>query len=214
MSQRFCSNCGAPLSPGAKHCSSCGNAIPSENTAQPYPPVQDAYQRPQYTPQPSGNNDMVKVLIGILIVLVMAGIGLGIWLFAGKSKEPVSQETDVQQETIKEMKASNDSMKASYDQLKKQIEKKSKEPAKVQYVKQKPTSIPPSEATRVVINGVGVRMRIGPGKEYGFLQYYNGKAYTVSKGTSLPFLGAYGNWYKVLFEDGEYYVSADFAYLR
>ena len=168
MSQRFCSNCGAPLSPGAKHCSSCGNAIPSENTAQPYPPVQDAYQRPQYTPQPSGNNDMVKVLIGILIVLVMAGIGLGIWLFAGKSKEPVSQETNVQQETIKEMKASN----------------------------------------------VGVRMRIGPGKEYGFLQYYNGKAYTVSKGTSLPFLGAYGNWYKVLFDDGEYYVSADFAYLR
>ena len=174
MSQRFCSNCGAPLSPGAKHCSSCGNAIPSENTAQPYPPVQDAYQRPQYTPQPSGNNDMVKVLIGILIVLVMAGIGLGIWLFAGKSKEPV----------------------------------------KVQYVKEKPTSVSPSEATRVVINGVGVRMRIGPGKEYGFLQYYNGKAYTVSKGTSLPFLGAYGNWYKVLFDDGEYYVSADFAYLR
>ena len=141
MSQKFCSNCGAPLSPGAKHCSSCGNAIPSENTAQPYPPVQDAYQRPQYTPQPSGNNDMVKVLIGILIVLVMAGIGLGIWLFAGKSKEPVSQETNVQQETIKEMKASNDSMKASYDQLKKQIEKKSKEPVKVQYVKEKPTSV-------------------------------------------------------------------------
>ena len=118
MSQKFCSNCGAPLSPGANHCSSCGNAIPSENTAQPYPPVQDAYQHSQYTPQPSGNNDMVKVLIGILIVLVMAGIGLGIWLFAGKSKEPVSQETNVQQETIKEMKASNDSMKASYDQLK------------------------------------------------------------------------------------------------
>lgn len=132
----------------------------------------------------------------------------------GKSQSSQDEQMDKQLQTIKQLKASQDSMRQSYEKLSHQLEQKSKQPAIVQVVKQAPTSVSPSEATRVVINGVGVRMRLGPGKEYGYLQYYNGKAYTVAKGASLPFLGVYGNWYKVIFEGGEYFVSADFAYLR
>lgn len=157
---------------------------------------------------------MKPIIINLEKTFYFIGISCLLIACNGNSRSSQDEQMEKQLQTIKQLKASQDSMKQSYDKLSHQLEQKAKEPARVTVVRQAPISVSPSEATRVVINGVGVRMRLGPGKEYGYLQYYNGKAYTVAKGASLPFLGVYGNWYKVIFEGGEYFVSADFAYLR
>lgn len=221
MSQKFCTNCGSPLPPGATQCPKCGVVIPmDEPTQQQQTPHQPGYTQPQpgygyqpsspYTPEPPKDKTLLKVLVGLIAALLVAAIGIGIWYLVSKN----NREAAEQKEQVERMKASQDSIKASNAMLEKKLNEKLKEPEKVKVIHEKPVSVPSSRASEVVINGTGVRMRVGPGRQYGFPQYYNGKPYTVPKGTSLPYLGTYGNWYKVLFEGDEFYVSADFAYLR
>ena len=66
---------------------------------------------------------------------------------------------------------------------------------------------------KVIINGTGVRLRKGPGTNYDFLKWENGAARSPKKGAKLTYLGEEGNWYKVSYEKGTYYVSKDFSYL-
>lgn len=76
-----------------------------------------------------------------------------------------------------------------------------------------PSSNANSSTQYVVINGVGVRFRFGPSLDDGYLMLSNGKTQSVPKGTKLPYLGETGNWYKVSYNNSEYYVSKDFSYL-
>ena len=152
-------------------------------------------------------NVLLTVLI-VLVVLLFVGIGVGAVLYvSNKSSEERARQT-VQMERLK---ASQDSLKATNKALQEEVKKKPKVVVKTQV---REVGVSPSEATEVVINGKGVRMRVGPGKQYGFPTTYDGHAYTVSKVTALPFMGKKGNWYGVWFEGDVYYVSADFAYLR
>ena len=161
------------------------------------------YQNSQGT-----NNVLLTVLI-VLVVLLFVGIGVvgAVLYVSNKSSEESARQT-VQMERLK---ASQDSLKATNKALQEEVKKKPKVVVKTQV---REVGVSPSEATEVVINGKGVRMRVGPGKQYGFPTTYDGHAYTVSKGTALPFMGKKGNWYGVWFEGDVYYVSADFAYLR
>ena len=159
------------------------------------------YQNSQGT-----NNVLLTVLI-VLVVLLFVGIGVGAVLYvSNKSSEDARQTVQMER-----LKASQDSLKATNKALQEEVKKKPKVVVKTQV---REVGVSPSEATEVVINGKGVRMRVGPGKQYGFPTTYDGHAYTVSKGTALPFMGKKGNWYGVWFEGDVYYVSADFAYLR
>lgn len=152
-------------------------------------------------------NVLLTVLI-VLVVLLFVGIGVGAVLYVSNKSSEESARKTVQMERLK---ASQDSLKATNKALQEEVKKKPKVVVKTQV---REVGVSPSEATEVVINGKGVRMRVGPGKQYGFPTTYDGHAYTVSKGTALPFMGKKGNWYGVWFEGDVYYVSADFAYLR
>lgn len=160
------------------------------------------YQNSQGT-----NNVLLTVLI-VLVVLLFVVIGVGAVLYVSNKSSEESARQKVQMERLK---ASQDSLKATNKALQEEVKKKPKVVVKTQV---REVGVSPSEATEVVINGKGVRMRVGPGKQYGFPTTYDGHAYTVSKGTALPFMGKKGNWYGVWFEGDVYYVSADFAYLR
>lgn len=160
------------------------------------------YQNSQGT-----NNVLLTVLI-VLVVLLFVGIGVGAVLYVSNKSSEESARQTVQMERLK---ASQDFLKATNKALQEEVKKKPKVVVKTQV---REVGVSPSEATEVVINGKGVRMRVGPGKQYGFPTTYDGHAYTVSKGTALPFMGKKGNWYGVWFEGDVYYVSADFAYLR
>lgn len=160
------------------------------------------YQNSQGT-----NNVLLTVLI-VLVVLLFVRIGVGAVLYVSNKSSEESARQTVQMERLK---ASQDSLKATNKALQEEVKKKPKVVVKTQV---REVGVSPSEATEVVINGKGVRMRVGPGKQYGFPTTYDGHAYTVSKGTALPFMGKKGNWYGVWFEGDVYYVSADFAYLR
>lgn len=160
------------------------------------------YQNSQGT-----NNVLLTVLI-VLVVLLFVVIGVGAVLYVSNKSSEESARQKVQMERLK---ASQDSLKATNKALQEEVRKKPKVVVKTQV---REVGVSPSEATEVVINGKGVRMRVGPGKQYGFPTTYDGHAYTVSKGTALPFMGKKGNWYGVWFEGDVYYVSADFAYLR
>lgn len=160
------------------------------------------YQNSQGT-----NNVLLTVLI-VLVVLLFVVIGVGAVLYVSNKS---SEESALQTVQMERLKASQDSLKATNKALQEEVKKKPKVVVKTQV---REVGVSPSEATEVVINGKGVRMRVGPGKQYGFPTTYDGHAYTVSKGTALPFMGKKGNWYGVWFEGDVYYVSADFAYLR
>lgn len=155
-----------------------------------------------------GTNNVLLTVLIVLVVLLFVGIGVGAVLYVSNKSSEESARQTVQMERLK---ASQDSLKATNKALQEEVKKKPKVVVKTQV---REVGVSPSEATEVVINGKGVRMRVGPGKQYGFPTTYDGHAYTVSKGTALPFMGKKGNWYGVWFEGDVYYVSADFAYLR
>ena len=77
MGQKFCTACGAVLSPGVKFCESCGAAI------EPFPPAfPPAGSSPApaapVSPEPAGTTKAIplpKIIVGIVIVLVLlAGV--------------------------------------------------------------------------------------------------------------------------------------------
>ena len=218
---KFCSTCGSPIQPDQNVCPNCGtptsNAVQQPQNYQQYPPnnyAQGHYAQQPY-PQNNGNSGLKIALIVLASLLGIVLIGLLIWFIVGTSKA----KEEGQQEQINKIQQEQTNLKASNDSLKQALEEEKNKPKTVvkNYVKGESRhhhSVSPANATRVVINGRGVRMRTGPGFEYGFPTTSSGRAYTVSKGTSLPFLGQYGNWYAVLFEGNTHYVSADFAYLR
>lgn len=65
----------------------------------------------------------------------------------------------------------------------------------------------------VQITGTSVHLRFGPGMEYGYLTWDNGKSRCPKNGERLTYLGAEGDWYKVMYGGSEYYVSKKYAKL-
>lgn len=168
---------------------------------------------PAPAPKPNGGNKTTTyVLIGVIAVLVIALIGGLAWHISSENKREEQAKAAAIQQTQDSLKAVADAAQAAADSAKHAAVAAATTAARAAKVNTY-RGVPASEATRVVINGHGVRMRTGPGKQYPFPQTWDGHAYTVSKGTSLPFLGDYGGWYAVRFEGGTYYVSSQFAYL-
>lgn len=64
-----------------------------------------------------------------------------------------------------------------------------------------------AQAQTVIVQGNGVRLRTGPGLEYGI--------YTqVNKGTRLSYISTVGNWYCVSYGGYQLYISRDFSSLK
>ena len=69
----------------------------------------------------------------------------------------------------------------------------------------------PQSTPMCQITGTGVRLRLGPGLNYDFLAYPNGKAWGPAKGEKLVITGDYGEWWQVAYANGNYYVSKKYA---
>ncbi|MBQ0116269.1 MAG: hypothetical protein KBT10_10450 [Bacteroidales bacterium] len=68
-------------------------------------------------------------------------------------------------------------------------------------------------ATVVVVDGVNVRLRLGPSTNYGMLTNSHGRPVYPAKGTRLTYYGTYGNFYKVSYNGYTVYISRDFSHL-
>lgn len=66
----------------------------------------------------------------------------------------------------------------------------------------------------VVVNGVNVRLRYGPGLNYAIYSNNRGNPIYPSKGSRLTYLGQSGNWYKVRYNGQTLYISKDYSYLN
>ncbi len=69
----------------------------------------------------------------------------------------------------------------------------------------------PVYTSRVQITGVGVRLRMGPGLNYNYLKWKDGTARGPKKGDILECVGESGDWYKVRYGNGTYYVFKQYA---
>ncbi|GEM_PF-557710 len=65
----------------------------------------------------------------------------------------------------------------------------------------------------VTITGTGVRMRFGPGLNYGYYKNANGTTMSPKKGTKLQLLGQTGDWYEVKYGNDVAYVFKQYAKL-
>lgn len=65
--------------------------------------------------------------------------------------------------------------------------------------------------TYVTITGVGVRMRYGPGLDYGYYKDARGNTISPKKGEKLELLGQDGDWYEVRFGQDVAYVFKQYA---
>ena len=73
-------------------------------------------------------------------------------------------------------------------------------------------SVQETQGGYVVITGVNVMLRLGPGVNYGYLTYSNGAPKHPAKGARLTYLGETNNWYRVSFDGAAVFVSKQFAH--
>ena len=65
--------------------------------------------------------------------------------------------------------------------------------------------------TYVTITGTGVRLRFGPGLDYGYYKNSKGVAISPQKGEKMELLGESGDWYEVRYVDEVAYVFKQYA---
>lgn len=63
----------------------------------------------------------------------------------------------------------------------------------------------------VTITGTGVRLRFGPGLDYGYYKDAKGVAITPKKGQQMELIGESGDWYEVKYGDDVAYVFKQYA---
>ena len=72
-------------------------------------------------------------------------------------------------------------------------------------------AVAPAAKSYVKITGKGVRLRFGPGLDYGYLVWKDGTTRSPKVGEKLVLLGQEGDWYKVQYQDAEFYVFKQYA---
>ena len=67
--------------------------------------------------------------------------------------------------------------------------------------------------TTVVINGVHVRLRVGPGTNYNYFTWDDGSPCYLEKGTRLPCTGEENGFYRATYRGRTVYISKKFSYV-
>lgn len=75
------------------------------------------------------------------------------------------------------------------------------------------TTKPAKESFYVVINGVNVRLRTGPGTNYPYFTWNDGSPCYLPKGSYLKYLGEQNDFYKADYQGKTVFVSKKFSYL-
>lgn len=226
MSLIKCGNCGRLVSDQIANCPGCGAPIsagvmPPANEStqmatdvQPYAPQQpqQVYQpqqpEPYYDPyqptsQPSKGNGLKITLIALIAALVAMLVGGGVMYYMN-SKEKSHKA---------ELQAYEDSLKQNYQQQLQESESARIEAEKAKEKAEAAKKKAESYRSGVVVNGVHVRLRYGPGLEYSIYPNDYNPIYP-KKGTVLTYLGDYGDWYQVSYNGETLYISKQFSYYQ
>ena len=209
-----CSNCGNMVSDLAGRCPKCGAEI-AKTTFQPQ--TQNNYEGQPYYPPPKKSNTLLYVLIGLLAGLLLLGLG---YLFYSQYAK--------NEQAIEEMKQQSEALEKQNQQLKSEVDdaKKQAEEAKQQKVIVNTGAVHAAEhravsagtagkTPKVVVNGNKVRLRFAPSLSAGYLTWADGTLRSVPKGTKLKYGGwEDGDWYEVIYEGIEFYISKEFSYLE
>lgn len=170
------------------------------------------YQQPPYY-QPKRNNSGNKLLVVLIIFLLTLLVAGGGYYFYSQNKKQQAKIARMQ-ERQREMEERNEALEEKNKNLKEENAKKPKVVEKVvtRRVETEPVTSTTAK-TFVVINGVGVRLRFGPGTNYGYLTWANGQTRAPQKGARLEYISETSGWYRVKYLGQEFYVSKDFSYL-
>jgi len=68
-------------------------------------------------------------------------------------------------------------------------------------------------AEYVIVDGTNVRLRYQPSTDAPIYCDDNGKSVYPAKGEAMPYLGTEGDFYKVSYSGGEYYISRDYSHM-
>ena len=71
-----------------------------------------------------------------------------------------------------------------------------------------------SNASVVIVDGVHVRLRVGPGLNYAIVTNSHGTPVYPPKGTRLTYLGTSGGFFHVRYNGYDCYISRDYSHLR
>ena len=172
------------------------------------------YEEPYYPP-PRKNHTWLYVIIGLLSGLLIVGLG---YIFLVKN--------DKNNQDIDQMKQQTEALEKQNQQLKEEVEdaKKQAEEAKQQKVIVRQGAVHAAEhravsagggTPKVVVDGNKVRLRFAPSLSAGYLTWANGTIRSVPKGTRLKYGGwEDGDWYQVIYEGIEFYISKEYSYLE
>ncbi len=192
-----CKYCGRHIPYDANVCPYCGRSIKEQKdvaSSDGNLDEQDASTSTQYVePMPNkkeNTNKLLYVIIVILLLLLMCFVGY--FLLHQPSGSATDEVIPTDTTMVEDPKEEN-------------IQ---------QPVKPVKTGTPSTSSARkeIVVNGEGVRMRFGPSLKAGYLKTPQGGTLSVNKGTRLPCVGEEGDWYKVLYNGKQYYMSKQFCY--
>ena len=165
---------------------------------QPFPPQQPqpTYGCYNYTPQPPQKNGSNTVLIAIICVLVTAIIGGLLWFFLGRNTEKAEPVQEPRRDTV-----------VIHE----------KETVIERQAPTQPVRVAPANPTTIKVTGTNVCLRLQPyipggaDKFSNCLKYTNGTNVHPVKGTTLPYKGQEGDFYKTEYQGYTVYISTQFS---
>jgi len=191
-----CKYCGRHIPYDANVCPYCGRSIKSVTDPAPtdeHKPEQDTTA--QYVEPPVGNdgksNKWLYVIIVILLLLLLCFVGYFLLHQPTGGSEVKGEPADT---TLVDSTATASEYAQPVDG------------------KVKPAAPVPAKGKEIVVNGEGVRMRFAPSLKAKYLKTPQGGTLSVTKGTRLPCVGETGDWYKVVYQGKQYYMSKQFCY--
>ena len=210
-----CPNCGNNVSDQAGRCPKCGAEV--AKTMIQAPMQNYAEEQSYYSPPPKKSNTLLYVIIGLLGGLVVAGLVI-LYLNQNSKTEEALDQMRQQAEALEQQ---NEKLKNEVDLAKKQAEEASQQKVivntgAVHAAAHRAVSAGTAGKTpKVVVNGNKVRLRFAPSLSAGYLTWADGSIRSVPKYTRLKYGGwEDGDWYQVIYEGIEFYISKEFSYLE
>ncbi len=188
-----CKYCKRHIPYDANVCPYCGRSIKDQKDSASADSPSEVQETPaQYANTEGVNNEKsnkwLYVIIVILILLLLCFVGYFLLNQpTGKTEPPVQADTTYV-DTTNEGSAAQTAPSVA------------------------PVAKPLQKGMEIVVNGEGVRMRFGPSLKAGYLKTRQGGTLSVNKGTRLPCIGEDGDWYKVVYQGKQYYMSKQFCY--
>ena len=207
-----CNECGNMVSDKADFCPKCGAAIEKAASQR-----QSYYDEQTYYSPEKKSHALLYVIIGILSLAIIGGL---VYLFLNQRPQG--------QDDLKKIKQQTEELEEQNEKLQEQVKEAQKEAseAKQQKVIVKQGAVHAAEhravsagtagrTPKVVVNGNKVRLRFAPSLNAGYLTWGDGSIRSVPKYTKLQYGGwEDGDWYRVIYEGVQFYISKEFSYLE